>query len=102
MKKIRIFCFLFLTLASASLFTSCSKLVNGELRFSNNSANPYNCYVDGGFKFKLNGNNSKDIDVKEGEHTVRVEQVSGYLVYPTILNWNVTVQAGKAYSITFP
>lgn len=81
---------------SAICFYGCSKDDNnttspsggyteGTIRFTNNSTNPYNVSIDGVAKGSVNGNTHVELKATKGFHTLKAEQASGYLVYPTVV-----------------
>lgn len=68
----------------------CERENIGFINLSNNSNNPYNIYVDGVFITTLNGGYQQKIKLKVGPHSLKCEQVSGYMLYPTIKTVNVS------------
>jgi hypothetical protein len=103
MKKTIYLAFLFIALF---LVSSCKKEVincpNGKLRISSYSTNPYNIYIDGTFKVKLLGNTFVEYDLPQGEYTLKAEQVSGYLLFPTIKSEKVSIFGCKDTQWIFP
>lgn len=71
---------------------------------SNTSNNPYNLYVDEIFTRKIEGKAIvNDIQIKEGNgHKLRVEQISGYLAYPTIKTSELNIVRCTNYSWVIP
>jgi len=81
---------LFLTLIIVSLL-ACSKdetegCTKAQVRFTCISNNPYSLYIDGVYKTQVNGNSFVNYYLSEGNHTYKAEQVSGYILYPTVRN----------------
>lgn len=85
MKKIAIILMTGATLFSCSK-EQCEKDGTGELKVSNYKADPYNIYVDGDYVFTLGPNENKTIDEKVGSHILTVEQKSGYIANPTVVD----------------
>ena len=99
MKKIVLF-FFFL---SSTLFVSCGEdCTYGEVRFTNNSSNPYNLYIDDTYEATISGNAFIEINIIEGQHTGRVEQVSGFLLFPTIETITLNVYGCQQSEWVFP
>ena len=96
--------FLSLIISQFILF-SCTKeeeCLEGTVRFSNISENPYDLFIDGEFQMKLNGNAFTEIKLLEGKHMGRVEQVSGYLLFPTIVERELNVFGCQESQWIFP
>ena len=77
----------------------------GTIKVVNNSSNPYEIYIDGiVYNTSLQGNYSQSFTYETvGTHTVRVVQLSGYLVYPTDETFNVTITGcGNTQTVSFP
>lgn len=96
-----------------AVFSSCKKKETrpdceikkyGTITVSNSSANPYDIYVDGVFKMRLNGNSiSTKIQINEGNaRLLHAKQVSGYLVYPTEVSGNFNVLSCSDYAWQIP
>lgn len=104
MNKITPLLIFFLTVSSF-LLTSCEKedaCLTGTVRFTNTSANPYDLYIDNEFKSSISGNNFQEFDLLEGQHSGRVEQVSGYVFFPTIVENNLNVFGCQEIGWVFP
>lgn len=95
------------------IFSSCSKDDAekmecerdnvGYITITNTSDNPYNVYLDNTYVFKLQGNTFKDdYAVSAGSHTFKAEQVSGYVLYPTVKEGTLTVAQCDKISWVFP
>jgi hypothetical protein len=67
----------------------CEKNDFGAIKLINTSSNPYNLYVDGKFLTTINGRYEQTINLKSGSHRLKCEQVSGYVLYPTVKEVNV-------------
>ena len=100
MKKI----LFFLSIAALITLFSCSKEKVekrecesqniGYITITNTSDNPYNIYIDGIFKFQLSGNTFEDdYEVNSGTHVFKAKQVSGYILYPTVVE--ITTYIGQ-------
>lgn len=103
MKNLK-FLFLISAVFSVSLF-SCKKddpCITGTVRFTNTSNNPYDLFVDNEFQLQINGNTFGELDLLEGQRQVRVEQVSGFLLFPTILEESISVFGCQESEWIFP
>lgn len=76
--------------------------LTGTVRFTNTSNNPYNLSIDGVFKFQLNGNSFRELDLSEGQHQAKVEQVSGYILFPTVKETTLNVFGCQETEWVFP
>lgn len=75
----------------------------GILKFTNNSSNPYNVFVNNVLKISnLAGNTSNIYFYPPGNYSIRVEQQSGYVLYPTIKTYTGTLNCGSILTTTFP
>ena len=78
----------------------------GTITMNNSTTNPYYVYNDGNLLFTLEGNTSKEFTTTLGNHTVRVLQKSGYVLYPTDKSYSSTLSCSGIVkiddSITFP
>ena len=74
----------------------------GKIRFTCTSDNPYKAYIDGSYKGNIPGNSFDEYYVEPGEHTCKVEQISGYVFYPTVQTADFVVSAGSEYEFVFP
>jgi len=107
--KLKILAFLF----SLVLF-SCSKddddggggggnpCTTADVRIVNNSSNPYYLYVNGSYNSSLQGNTFTDLTLNEGGYNFKVEQISGFLFYPTIKEWSINLVGCQDRTLTFP
>lgn len=92
-------------------FASCSKNdgtkvtpttpTTGTIQCVNNSANPYEVYINTADKGSLAGNHNISYTYDNGSYTVKVVQLSGYAVYPTIETYTVTLSSNNQV-ISFP
>lgn len=93
----------FFVLCLFSLGCSLDELdTTGTVRFSNNSSNPYILYINGQSKGEYSGGSWRNVDLEEGTYTLKAEQVSGYLLFPTIKNGQLKVDAGDYLEWSFP
>jgi len=75
----------------------------GYVTITSTSDNPYDVYVDGSFEFRLQGNTFvDDYELSAGTHTLKAEQVSGYLIYPTIKEVTISMSHCDKKSWVFP
>ncbi len=86
-------------------FVSCNDDDTGlfkstyELRFTCTSDNPYLVEVNG-YSNIVSGNSYKNYYLKKGTYAWRVEQQSGYVLYPTVKEGTVNLDQDK--EIIFP
>jgi|GEM_PF-1277811 len=73
-----------------------------EVRLVNNSSNPYYVYVNGSYNTTMQGNTFIDYTWNEGYYNIKVEQVSGYLFYPTIKETSFNLIACQDRTVSFP
>lgn len=100
---------LVICIASMTSVFSCKKessapSATGTITLLNNSANPYNVYVNGALAVtSMEGETVKDLDLKPiGSYSIRVLQVNGYAFYPTDLTFSGTLAKGGTLFISFP
>lgn len=75
----------------------------GSLIFKNTSVNPYKIYINGTSYFDVLGNSVKTVKYKPaGPYTLRVLQLSGYVLTPTDRTYNGTLLCGGTLTTTFP
>lgn len=101
MKKVTTL-FLFIAVLA---FVGCEKestCTTGTVRFTSTSTNPYNLYIDGVFKKQIPGNTFSEFDLTEGSHQVKAEQVSGFVLFPTIKEGTISVFGCKELEWIFP
>ncbi len=70
-----------------------------KLRFTSTSSNPYELQV-AGYNRVIQGNTYVDYTLPEGIYSWRVEQMSGYVIYPTIKEGTVILNQDK--EVVFP
>jgi hypothetical protein len=101
---------LFLFMAMAMAFVSCEDenveekpVCTGTLSFVNTSSNPYRVYINGKEEFSLTGEKSLLMNnMPTGSYSIRVLQVSGYLLFPTDKTYNGTLNCGTTLIVAFP
>jgi hypothetical protein len=75
----------------------------GKIQFVNNSADPYQIYVNGILVLTQNGHVTSGIDnMPIGAYSVRVLQVSGYTNSPTDKTFTGSITCGSTLTVTFP
>lgn len=96
----------FLLLFTSFLFsTACEKendCLNGTVRFTSQSNNPYNLYINDILERRIPGNTFIELNLPEGRHRAKVEQVSGYLLVPTIRETTLNVFGCQDSQWIFP
>lgn len=75
----------------------------GVYEFENNSDFPYNLYINGKFIERINGKTVNSFNLTPGEKSIKVEQTTGYLLYPTIKEARISViKCKKSGKYIFP
>lgn len=75
----------------------------GTLKFVNTSSNPYHIYINGVAITDLNGGTTLfDYYMPIGAYSLRVLQISGYVLTPTDKTYTVTLTCGGTLTTTFP
>ena len=75
----------------------------GTLQMVNNSSNPYKVYINAVEVFTMNGGSVKYFYyIPEGLPTVRVLQLTGYILYPTDETFYPGITCGNVTTQTFP
>ena len=74
----------------------------GILTFTNNSSNPYKVYVNDQLTTIIDGVSTKSYYFPPAYYSIRVEQQSGYVLYPTIITYTGTLNCGATLTTTFP
>lgn len=78
----------------AELLTpECQKEKIGYLTVINKSSNPYDFYQGDKFIQKLEGGSTTQFKISIGTWNFKASQISGYAIYPTVNNRNVTINA---------
>lgn len=96
-------------LLSTVLF-SCTKGENagkpsateGIIRYTNNSTNPYDIYLDGSSVGSIDGKKYFEKKVNVGTHTVKAIQAAGYVLYPTERTATITLTSKQEKEFVFP
>lgn len=100
--------------ASVMVFTACQKETpqpttpapdpcpTGTIQFINNSNNPYDVYLNNTFQFTQNGRTSRDWTVDKGFYKATVKQKSGYLISPTIQDYEGTIDGCDKNIVSYP
>ena len=89
-------------------FSSCKKeelppiCETSTLRLTNISANPYTYFLNGAYQATIKGNTFLEFEIKEGKQTIKLVQESGYLLFPTIIESNVSVFGCEKFEVVFP
>lgn len=100
--------FLFLSLAGCSKDEmsqeSCERNKTGTVTVSNSSSNPYDIYINGTYRLRLGGGQiSEQITLNEGNGTnLQAEQVSGFVLYPTIKQKQANIVRCSNYTWQIP
>lgn len=94
--------FALMLLFSVALLASCTKDDTGTVRFSNNSSNPYELFINGESKGEFGGLTWRNFDLDAGSYTLKATQVSGYILFPTVKEGQITLKAGESLEWSFP
>jgi hypothetical protein len=96
--------FSFLLFCGVVLTIGCSKdeFGSGSVKFINKSANPYNLSINGASKGEISGGSFKVIELDAGTYSLKAEQVSGYILYPTVKDGEITVRRDDFLEWSFP
>lgn len=92
-----------LCLGLASCEKETPQITTGEISFVNSSAHPYSLHLNGALQANIYA--GKFYDIKQapaGSYSYKLTQLSGYILYPTILNGSFTLDPGKKAVVTFP
>lgn len=105
----------FLLISTSLLLNSCAKddsLTDpaceqqnyGTITVSNSSSNPYDFYIDNVYIQRINGGSiTQEIQISEGNgRLVRATQVSGYVLYPTVVESSFNVISCSDYTWQVP
>lgn len=76
----------------------------GSILIVNNSSNPYDIFINGALEINdMPGQSVQNFEKKPtGSYSIRVKQVSGYLIYPTEQTYEGTVTDKGTLVISFP
>lgn len=75
----------------------------GNIRFQNNSTNPYRVYINEAESFDMPGNTFLvRSSVNTGNYSIRVLQISGFAFTPTEETYTGNVGCGQTLNVTFP
>jgi len=76
--------------------------LTGFVRFTNNSSNPYELYINNQYETQIRGNSSMNLSLDQGSYQVKAVQVSGYLIYPTVKTATINVFGCQEGQWVFP
>src|SRR5690242_15588269 len=98
---------LFLLISLSAIFVSCKKENTqdhciGHIQLINNSSNPYQVSLNGKAIANMPGGTLKVLDVDAAYDTVKVLQLSGYILYPTEKTYMGNVECNKIMVVSFP
>jgi hypothetical protein len=75
----------------------------GTLKFVSTSNYPYRIYINGVVAFEMNGGTTHyEYYMPIGSYSIRVLQLSGYVISPTDLTYTGTLNCGSTLLTTFP
>lgn len=79
---------------------ACARNVTASIATTITSTNPYRFYVDDVLYGTINGQSTKSFTIPSGIHTLKVEQISGYVLYPTVVTTTSTLNTCGSYTWT--
>lgn len=85
--------------------SSVNTIINpsGTIKLTSTSSNPYRIYLNGNAIMDMSGGSTEYWNyLPTGSYSVRVLQLSGYILYPTDKTYTVTVSCGNTSVVTFP
>lgn len=82
--------------------TKKKQCTTGDMKFTNNSSNPYNIYVDGAQATTVAGKSTATYSVKVGTHEYKAEQASGYVLYPSVYTTSGYMSECGTNTFAFP
>ncbi len=89
--------------ANANNTTEVIILNTGNIEFNNTSSDPYSIYVNGTYWGDVQpGSTGYDNFEPTGAYSVRVLQVSGYIVSPTDNTFTSNLNCGDVFTVTIP
>jgi len=71
--------------------SECEKNNTGILQVTNTKSNPYDISVEGLYMGRVNPGNFEDFVVDSKYLNIKATQVSGYILYPTIIERSVFI-----------
>ncbi len=76
----------------------------GSIKLVSTSTNPYEVFLDGTviISSMAGGTTSTIVEVAAGNHTVRVLQLSGYVLTATDETFNISTSCGSVTTVTYP
>ena len=80
----------------------CEKNNTFNLELTNGSSDPYNVYVNNKFILVVAGKKKETIAAPAGFAKITVEQKSGYILYPTVKEYESTISACESHYLVFP
>ena len=81
---------------------ACEENNTFSLELTNGASNPYDIYVNNRFRQTIAGKEKSTIAIPAGFAKIRVEQKSGYILYPTVKEYEWTISACENYYLVFP
>ncbi len=79
----------------------CEQNNTGEVSVSNTQSDPYKVYVNGGYKQLVSSKSKTSFDLSPGTYTIKLEQSSGYVLYPTVYTKSVTINQCRTSYCSF-
>lgn len=99
-------------LLSVILTTGCTKVdenakpadpcASGTIKFINNTLSPYKLYINDKFVKEQGKKSVYDHTAFSGSYTVKVEQVSGFIVYPDVREYSIKLAGCKTETVVIP
>lgn len=74
----------------------------GKVVMVNNSSNPYDIFVNGAKDTQQPGKSKGTLTLAKGNYVIKVQQVSGYIAYPTVKEYNISLSGCDEKTISYP
>ncbi|WP_282774680.1 hypothetical protein [Phaeodactylibacter xiamenensis] len=99
--------FILMAISATLSFSSCDEdndigCAKAEVRFTCTSSNPYNLFINGQFEAVVQGNTFIERELDEGFYKFEVEQISGFILFPTIQEVERNLSCGDRFEFVFP
>ncbi len=91
-----------LFLISCEKETTTTTTAGTIISWVNNSSNPYKIEVNNTLITSINGGQYYDQSIAPGSYNYKITQLSGYVLYPTILSGAIGINSGEKKIVTFP
>ena len=94
--------FSLLLLFCFALLLGCTKDDTGTLKIRNNSTDTYKISINGASKGEFSSKEWRNFYLDAGSYTLKAEQVTGFILFPTIKNGQINLSSGESLEWSFP